>query len=271
MKKDKKWMQKAVNPKEKGELHKKLKVPTDEKIPTALLKKKKKELQNKAKGDRKLSKTDKELLGQIQFALNARKAKLLSDMIKIAGQLDAMGLYTEADGVDNALEEITKTATMSTIKSGEWPVELADWRGTRPPLPEWYHSLPEEAFGDLWKDEINFAKKTVTEHGALVILGKLDKSNLYGIFEMSSYPLDPQGGIDFENIKFYYKASTNIYDARNIEDELASGLTSPFSTKNPDNKSGSFAENEDEPIEISNDEIEEISPSNFNIKQKSVV
>ena len=110
--KSEKWMQKAVNPKEKGELHKKLKVPADEKIPTALLKKKKKELQEKAKGDKKLTKAERELLGQVQFALNARKmtkAALLSELVKIASELDATGKPAIADQVDALIESAIKT------------------------------------------------------------------------------------------------------------------------------------------------------------------
>ena len=72
---EEKWMQKAVNPKEKGELHEKLNVPKDETIPTSLLEKKKKQLQEKGEGDKKLSPADRETLSQIQFALNARKSK----------------------------------------------------------------------------------------------------------------------------------------------------------------------------------------------------
>lgn len=71
---EKKWMQKAVNPKEKGELHRKLNIPEDEKIPTSVLEEKKKKLQEKGKGDKKLLKSERETLQQIQFALNARKA-----------------------------------------------------------------------------------------------------------------------------------------------------------------------------------------------------
>ncbi len=102
-KKKNKWMQGAVNLEEKGELHKKLKVPADKKIPTALLKKKKKELQARAEGDKKLTKAERELLGQIQFALNARKADLLTSLVKVANELDAAGLANEADAVDSVL------------------------------------------------------------------------------------------------------------------------------------------------------------------------
>lgn len=103
----KKWMQEAVNPKEKGELHKKLKVPADKKIPTALLRKKKKELQERAKGDKKLTKAERELLGQIQFALNARKATILTGLMKIANELDSAGLTNQADAVDAVLQDIS--------------------------------------------------------------------------------------------------------------------------------------------------------------------
>ena len=106
-KKKNKWMQGAVNLEEKGELHKKLKVPADKKIPTALLKKKKKELQERAKGDKKLTKAERELLGQIQFALNARKADLLASLVKVANELDAAGLDNEADAVDGVLRGLT--------------------------------------------------------------------------------------------------------------------------------------------------------------------
>jgi hypothetical protein len=102
----KKWMQEAVNPKEKGELHKKLKVPADKKIPTALLKKKKKELQERAKGDKKLTKAEREMLGQIQFALNARKAELLDTLVKVASAMDEAGLSRAADKVDAILKDL---------------------------------------------------------------------------------------------------------------------------------------------------------------------
>lgn len=71
----KNWMQDAVNPKEKGELRKKMKAKPGESIPDSKLKSEKKKLQEKAKGDKKLSKADRERLSQIQFALNARKSK----------------------------------------------------------------------------------------------------------------------------------------------------------------------------------------------------
>lgn len=70
-----KWMQDAVNPKEKGELHQKLNVPKDETIPVSKLESKKQELHEKSKGEKTLTDAERELLGQIQFALNARKAK----------------------------------------------------------------------------------------------------------------------------------------------------------------------------------------------------
>ena len=107
-KKSEKWMQKAVNPKEKGELHKKLDVPADKKIPTALLKKKKKELQARAEGDKKLTKAERELLGQIQFALIARKAELMTELTKTANDLDEGGFRDAADQVDVALRCLAK-------------------------------------------------------------------------------------------------------------------------------------------------------------------
>lgn len=73
--KKEKWMQKAVNPKEKGELHRKLNVPENQEIPVSKLHAKKKELQAKGEGDKTLSESDRETLSQIQFALNARKTK----------------------------------------------------------------------------------------------------------------------------------------------------------------------------------------------------
>ena len=108
-KKSEEWMRKAVNPKDKGELHKKLDVPADEKIPTSLLKKKKKELQARAEGDKKLTKAERELLGQIQFALNARKAELLADLTKTANALDESGLRVAADHIDGVLHSIVET------------------------------------------------------------------------------------------------------------------------------------------------------------------
>lgn len=70
---EEKWMQKATNPKEKGELHRKLNIPEDQEIPTEKLEAAKRRIQNKSKGDKKLSESDRELLSQIQFALNARR------------------------------------------------------------------------------------------------------------------------------------------------------------------------------------------------------
>lgn len=104
----KKWMQEAVNPKEKGELRKKLKVPEGKKIPTSLLKKKKKELQEKAKGDKKLTPAEKELLGQVIFALNARKAAFVGSLVKVANYLDSNGLVEEANAVDDLLSKSTE-------------------------------------------------------------------------------------------------------------------------------------------------------------------
>jgi len=110
--KDNKWMQGAVSLEEKGELHKKLKIPKDKKIPTSLLKKKKKELQERAEGDKKLTKAERELLGQIQFALNARqsrKASLMSELVKVAAALDSAGQRDAADQVDAVLDLVSET------------------------------------------------------------------------------------------------------------------------------------------------------------------
>jgi len=72
---NKKWMQGATNPKEKGELSKKLGIPEKDNIPMSLLLKKKKALQAKGEGDKKLSKSDRETLDQIIFAINSKNSK----------------------------------------------------------------------------------------------------------------------------------------------------------------------------------------------------
>jgi len=64
-----KWMQKAVNPKEKGELHKKMGVPPDQKIPTG-------DLQAKLRGLIADGKAGFETADQIRFALTARGASI---------------------------------------------------------------------------------------------------------------------------------------------------------------------------------------------------
>lgn len=69
------WMQEAVNPKEKGELRKKMKKKPGETLSLSELEKEKKRLQEKGKGDKKLSPADREKLQQIIFAINAMKAK----------------------------------------------------------------------------------------------------------------------------------------------------------------------------------------------------
>lgn len=74
-KEEKKWMQKATDPAKKGALSKKLGIPEDEDIPMETLEKKKKELEKKAEGDKKLTKAERETLGQVQFAINAKRAK----------------------------------------------------------------------------------------------------------------------------------------------------------------------------------------------------
>lgn len=72
-KKEKKWIQKTDM--KKGALHKKLNVPTDEKIPQSKLKSLKKELMKKAEGDKKLSATDSTLLKQVNLALTLKGLK----------------------------------------------------------------------------------------------------------------------------------------------------------------------------------------------------
>lgn len=66
-----KWIPKDIK---KGALHRSLGIPQDEKIPTKLLLKKKKELQEKAK-TRKLSQRELRLLRRIGLALTFRKFK----------------------------------------------------------------------------------------------------------------------------------------------------------------------------------------------------
>lgn len=68
-----KWIQKTGM--KKGELHKKLDVPEDEKIPKSLLKKLKSELQKKGEGDKKLSSSDLKLLKQVNLALSLKDIK----------------------------------------------------------------------------------------------------------------------------------------------------------------------------------------------------
>ncbi|MFN9961162.1 MAG: hypothetical protein ACK55I_49415, partial [bacterium] len=72
-KSEKKWIQKTDM--KKGALHKKLNVPEDEKIPQSKLKSLKKELMNKAKGDKKLSAADSKLLKQVNLALTLKGIK----------------------------------------------------------------------------------------------------------------------------------------------------------------------------------------------------
>lgn len=68
-----KWIQKTKM--KKGALHKKLGIPEDETIPVSKLKSLKKELQGKAKGDKKLSASDLKLLKQVNMALNLKSLK----------------------------------------------------------------------------------------------------------------------------------------------------------------------------------------------------
>lgn len=68
--KKEKWIQK-INLK-KGSLHKTLGIPEDKKIPTSLLRKKKRELQEKAKKG-KLSEEELTLLRRINLALTFRE------------------------------------------------------------------------------------------------------------------------------------------------------------------------------------------------------
>ena len=68
-----KWIQKTdMN---KGALHKKLGIPSDEKIPNNLLSKLKKELMSKAEGDKKLSSSDSKLLKQVNMAKTLKNIK----------------------------------------------------------------------------------------------------------------------------------------------------------------------------------------------------
>lgn len=73
VKEEKKWIQKTSM--KKGELHKKLNVPEDEKIPQSKLKKLKSELQKKGEGDKKLSPSDLRLLKQVNLALTLKDIK----------------------------------------------------------------------------------------------------------------------------------------------------------------------------------------------------
>jgi hypothetical protein len=72
-KKEKDWVSKIDI--KKGALSKDLGIPETENIPVSLLKKKKVELQKKAEGEKKLSKSDLRLLRRINFALNLKKMK----------------------------------------------------------------------------------------------------------------------------------------------------------------------------------------------------
>ena len=82
-----KWIQDAIE--EEGALSKALGIPEEENIPLSLLKKKKKELQEKAEGDKTLSDEELELFRQINLAITLKtkvnkKANLLSKTIKLA-------------------------------------------------------------------------------------------------------------------------------------------------------------------------------------------
>lgn len=76
---EKKWIQKAV--KRPGALHKHFNVPEGETIPKSKLNALKKELTNKAKGDKKLNASDSRLLKQVNFALNVGSLK--ENVVKI--------------------------------------------------------------------------------------------------------------------------------------------------------------------------------------------
>lgn len=78
-KEEAKWMQKAGKEMEKkgtkGALHKQLGKPEGEKLSKRELENLKRQLQDKAEGDAKLSPSDRKLLRRVMFALNAMKAK----------------------------------------------------------------------------------------------------------------------------------------------------------------------------------------------------
>ena len=78
-KSEKKWIQKTDM--KKGALHKRLNVPEGEKIPQSKLKALKKELMNKAKGDKKLSAADSKLLKQVNLALTLKGLKENEDKL----------------------------------------------------------------------------------------------------------------------------------------------------------------------------------------------
>ena len=80
-----KWIQKTKM--HKGELHKKLGVPEGETIPVSKLKSLKKELQGKAKGDKKLSVSDSKLLKQVNLALNLKSLKESSNLTLTENEL----------------------------------------------------------------------------------------------------------------------------------------------------------------------------------------
>lgn len=83
-KKADKWIQKTDM--EKGALHKKLGVPSDEKIPVAELKKLKRDLQKKGEGDKKLSASDLKLLKQVNLALTLKNVKENHQPTKLEAQ-----------------------------------------------------------------------------------------------------------------------------------------------------------------------------------------
>jgi hypothetical protein len=72
-KKEKKWIQKTDM--KKGALHKKLGVPEGDKIPKSKLNNLKKELMNKAKGEKKLTDEESKLLKQVNLALTLKDIK----------------------------------------------------------------------------------------------------------------------------------------------------------------------------------------------------
>jgi hypothetical protein len=120
-----------------------MKAPKGKDIPVSKLKSEKKRLQEKGKGDKKMTKADREKLQQIQFALNARKKKsnLMLDLKAMGDYLDQQGKTKAANHVDQALKALADfpeyeserriTPEVGSEKPPWWD-ELLEWMGRDP-------------------------------------------------------------------------------------------------------------------------------------------
>ena len=182
-----KWIQKTdMN---KGALHKKLGIPSDEKIPNNLLSKLKKELMSKAEGDKKLSSSDSKLLKQVNMAKTLKNIKESTRNLNLTE--DEL-----VDLIENIVREEKKDEKNKIISKSKNNITGKEATGLR--KTEKVLSKNKKEGDDYFKD----LTKKLTDY--------LKKGSKAG-YEMSPKSFPKQNGqIDKDMKKKAYKASNAV-------------------------------------------------------------